>query len=223
MRTMSVIDRSRSGLLAEMPGQEKPAAAGRKAKFECSDVHVFYGAKEALKGVSLNIGEREVTALIGPSGCGKSTFIRCLNRMNDLIDGVRHEGDILLDGESILSRPAHRIAEVGIGRTFQNLAMFRTMSVERNVMVGAHCRSASGFFASARITTSASSGTSAWMNAGPFTAPITGTSISSRLRSRRFPSHQVISQLPPPTPMPTCSAGAFSACTMARSASPTAR
>ena len=65
------------------------------------DVNVFYGEKHALKAVDLDIRANEVTALIGPSGCGKSTYLRCLNRMNDLIEGARVIGSITLDGEDI--------------------------------------------------------------------------------------------------------------------------
>ncbi|RAP77686.1 phosphate ABC transporter ATP-binding protein PstB [Paenibacillus montanisoli] len=65
------------------------------------NLRVFYGEKEAIKGVSLDFAPREVTALIGPSGCGKSTFLRSLNRMNDTIDGVRTTGEIWMDGENI--------------------------------------------------------------------------------------------------------------------------
>lgn len=65
------------------------------------DVHVYYGEKEAIKGVSLDFAPREVTALIGPSGCGKSTFLRSLNRMNDTIDNARVTGEIWIDGENI--------------------------------------------------------------------------------------------------------------------------
>ncbi|MBC8452055.1 MAG: phosphate ABC transporter ATP-binding protein [Rhodospirillaceae bacterium] len=70
-------------------------------KISARGVDVFYGAKQALFGIDLDIGSRMVTSLIGPSGCGKSTFIRCLNRMNDIIDGCRVEGQILLDGNDI--------------------------------------------------------------------------------------------------------------------------
>jgi phosphate transport system ATP-binding protein len=65
--------------------------------FSCRDVDVHYGAKHALKGVSLDVGKKQVLAMIGPSGCGKSTFLRCLNRMNDTIAGARVTGKILLD------------------------------------------------------------------------------------------------------------------------------
>lgn len=70
-------------------------------KIIARDVSVYYGDAQALQSVSLDIGRNEVTSLIGPSGCGKSTFLRCLNRMNDVIDGCRIVGDITLDGEDI--------------------------------------------------------------------------------------------------------------------------
>jgi len=69
--------------------------------FSCRDVSVFYGAKQALKDVTLDVGRRQVLAAIGPSGCGKSTFLRCLNRMNDTIPGARVSGCIRLDGRDI--------------------------------------------------------------------------------------------------------------------------
>jgi phosphate transport system ATP-binding protein len=69
--------------------------------FSCRDVDVFYGSKQALKHVSIDVARRQVLALIGPSGCGKSTFLRCLNRMNDTIPGARVTGSIQLDGQDI--------------------------------------------------------------------------------------------------------------------------
>ena len=63
------------------------------------DLNLWYGDFKALKSISLDVGEREITALIGPSGCGKSTFLKTLNRMNDLVPGVRIEGDVRLKGE----------------------------------------------------------------------------------------------------------------------------
>ena len=65
------------------------------------DLNLWYGEKQALHSVSLDIKEKEVTAFIGPSGCGKSTFLRTLNRMNDLIDGVKISGDIIIDNGNI--------------------------------------------------------------------------------------------------------------------------
>jgi phosphate transport system ATP-binding protein len=70
-------------------------------KFSTMNLDVFYGGMQALKGINLDIADSEVTALIGPSGCGKSTFIRCLNRMNDVIEGCRIEGCVTLDGTDI--------------------------------------------------------------------------------------------------------------------------
>jgi phosphate transport system ATP-binding protein len=70
-------------------------------KMSVRDLRLFYGDFEALKGISIPIKERQITALIGPSGCGKSTFLRCLNRMNDTIPGVRVSGQVLLDGQDV--------------------------------------------------------------------------------------------------------------------------
>jgi phosphate transport system ATP-binding protein len=77
------------------------ARAGEAAKMTSRNVNVFYGQKQALFSVDLDVPSRQVTALIGPSGCGKSTYLRCLNRMNDVIDNCRVTGDIRLDGENI--------------------------------------------------------------------------------------------------------------------------
>lgn len=70
-------------------------------KIQSTDVKVYYGKTRALHGIDLNIGANEVTALIGPSGCGKSTFLRCINRMNDVIEGCRVEGSVFIDGDDI--------------------------------------------------------------------------------------------------------------------------
>ena len=71
------------------------------------NVSVYYGQNKALHEVSLNFEPRRVTALIGPSGCGKSTFLRCLNRMNDLVPGARVEGEIVLDGQDVILSLIH--------------------------------------------------------------------------------------------------------------------
>ena len=108
------------------------------------EVTVRFGGIVALDRVSFDVPEGGVCGLIGPNGAGKTTLFNCLSRL------YRYEsGDILFAGQSITRTPVHRMAEIGIGRTFQNLAMFRTLSVRHNVMVGAHCRSRSGFFSSA--------------------------------------------------------------------------
>ena len=86
-------------------------------KFEIKGVNVFYGSKQAINDISLNIEENKITALIGPSGCGKSTFLRCMNRMNDVITNCRVKGKILLDKQNIYSDkidPVQLRAKVGM-------------------------------------------------------------------------------------------------------------
>jgi branched-chain amino acid transport system ATP-binding protein len=107
-------------------------------------VGVRFGGIVALDSVSLDVPRGIVCGLIGPNGAGKTTLFNCLSRLYE-----PSVGDILLDGRSILKQPVHAMAGLGIGRTFQNLAMFRTLSVRRNIMVGAHSGSRAGFLASA--------------------------------------------------------------------------
>ena len=73
----------------------------KKTKIKVRDLNLYYGQNHALHDVNMDIKENCVTALIGPSGCGKSTFLKCINRMNDLVDNVRIDGSILLDDEDI--------------------------------------------------------------------------------------------------------------------------
>lgn len=80
---------------------QQAKARNQKTKISASDVHVYYGENEAIKGIDLQIYENEVIAFIGPSGCGKSTFLRTLNRMNDTIDGCRVTGKVLMDDQDI--------------------------------------------------------------------------------------------------------------------------
>ena len=87
-----------------MSGPAEARAAAGQAVFSCREVNVHYGDFQAIKNVSLDVRAKEITALIGPSGCGKSTFLRCLNRMNDLIDACRVSGSIELDGADIYRR-----------------------------------------------------------------------------------------------------------------------
>ena len=88
-----------------------------KSKISAKGVNVYYGEKQALKNISIEIGEKEVKALIGPSGCGKSTFLRCLNRMNDVIDICRVEGSIKFDNLEINSK------ELDVVRLRENVGM----------------------------------------------------------------------------------------------------
>jgi len=112
------------------------AGANQPAKFTARGVEVFYGAKQALFDVDIDILPNEVTALIGPSGCGKSTFLRCLNRMNDIIDGCRVSGDIRLDGEDIHARSVDVVhLRARVGMVFQKPNPF-PKSVYENVAYG---------------------------------------------------------------------------------------
>ena len=106
------------------------------AKMITHDLKVSYGKKAALLGVSLGIRENEVTSLIGPSGCGKSTYIRCLNRMNDTIDGCRVEGSVLLDGNDIydVNRDVVQL-RTKVGMVFQKPNPF-PKSIYENVAYG---------------------------------------------------------------------------------------
>jgi len=82
-------------------GRELTPQNNSSPKYQIKNLNFWYGAHQALFNIDFLIPERSVTALIGPSGCGKSTFLRCLNRMNDLVEGARHTGSILLDNEDI--------------------------------------------------------------------------------------------------------------------------
>jgi phosphate transport system ATP-binding protein len=104
--------------------------------FSCRDVSVFYGTKQALKNVTIDIGRRQVLAMIGPSGCGKSTFLRCLNRMNDTIPGARVTGSIKLDGQNIHDESQDVVQlRARIGMVFQKPNPF-PKSIYENVAYG---------------------------------------------------------------------------------------
>ncbi|WP_232305616.1 phosphate ABC transporter ATP-binding protein PstB [Gilvimarinus polysaccharolyticus] len=107
-----------------------------KVKLEVSDLNLFYGKDRALNNVSLQIPEKKVTAFIGPSGCGKSTLLRCFNRMNDLVDNCRVEGQVMLDGHDIYDRTVD-VAELRrqVGMVFQKPNPF-PKSIYENVAYG---------------------------------------------------------------------------------------
>ncbi len=109
-----------------------------------SDVTVRFGGIVALDGVSFAVQRGSICGLIGPNGAGKTTLFNCLSRLYQV-----SEGAILFEGRDLLAIPRHAIAAAGIGRTFQNLALFRSMTARQNIMVGGHCRGAGGFFANA--------------------------------------------------------------------------
>lgn len=108
------------------------------------NVSVRFGGIVALDGVSFDVRRGEVRGLIGPNGAGKSTLFNCLSRLYRC-----DSGSIRFDGMVLSDQPRYSIAALGVGRTFQNLALFRTMSVRDNVMVGAHAHHHAGFLADA--------------------------------------------------------------------------
>jgi phosphate transport system ATP-binding protein len=105
-------------------------------KIESKNLNLWYGEKQALKNINLGVLENKITALIGPSGCGKSTYIRCLNRMNDLIDKVRVEGEVLYEGTNIYCKDVD-VVEIRkrIGMVFQKPNPF-PMSIYDNIAYG---------------------------------------------------------------------------------------
>ncbi len=120
------------------------SAGNGTALLEVSGVSIAFGGIVALDKVSFTVDQGQIVGLIGPNGAGKTTLFNCLSRLYPV-----SEGDILIQGRSILSSPPHAMVRHGISRTFQNLALFKTMSVVENVMVGGHGRTASGFIGNA--------------------------------------------------------------------------
>jgi phosphate transport system ATP-binding protein len=125
--------------VAAEAGRERrtPMTATSTIKMASENLRASFGRSEALHGVSLPIFEGQVTAVIGPSGCGKSTFIRCLNRMHEVVPGARASGRVLLDGADIYARgvdPARLRRRVGM--VFQKPNPFPTMSIRANVLAG---------------------------------------------------------------------------------------
>src|SRR6202035_1440923 len=116
----------------------------RAALLEVRDVAVRFGGIVALDGVSFELEEGQILGLIGPNGAGKTTLFNCLTRLY-----TPTRGTFLFQGSSVADRPPHRIAEIGIARTFQNLALFPRQSVLDNVRIGAHTASSSDFVSDA--------------------------------------------------------------------------
>jgi branched-chain amino acid transport system ATP-binding protein len=108
------------------------------------DVTVRFGGVLALDHVSLDVGRRQICGLIGPNGAGKTTLFNCLSQLYRA-----WQGEIVFDGHRLRGAPAHRMAALGVGRTFQNLALFGSLTVLENIMLGGHCRTGGGFAAQA--------------------------------------------------------------------------
>jgi phosphate transport system ATP-binding protein len=122
--------------LGTLPTPPETAEAASAVKMATRNVNLWYGAKQALFDVGLDVLDREVTALIGPSGCGKSTFLRCLNRMNDTIEGCRVEGEIRLDDRDVYARDVDVVQlRARVGMVFQKPNPF-PKSIYDNVAYG---------------------------------------------------------------------------------------
>jgi branched-chain amino acid transport system ATP-binding protein len=113
-------------------------AAQGQALLAVRDVSVVFGGIIALNGVSFDMHEGQILGLIGPNGAGKTTLFNCLSRLYQ-----PSKGDILFEGKTILDKPAHKICDVGIGRTFQNVALFQNLTVADNIRIGAHAHTKS--------------------------------------------------------------------------------
>jgi phosphate transport system ATP-binding protein len=112
-----------------------PSAPAEKMRAE--NLHAWFGSNEALKGITLSMQAKRVTAIIGPSGCGKSTFVRCLNRMHEVVLGTRVSGQVLLDGADIYAEGVNPVrVRQKIGMVFQKANPFPTMSIRNNVLAG---------------------------------------------------------------------------------------
>src|SRR5437588_1209353 len=127
---------------AEVHSADSPG--GSVSILSVQDVSVRFGGIIALDTVSFEIESRQIVALIGPNGAGKTTLFNCLSRLY-----TPDRGDVLFAGRSILGLGPHRIAELGVGRTFQNLALFPTLTVLQNVMIGLHSKTRSDFLSNA--------------------------------------------------------------------------
>jgi len=116
--------------------EENPTSMSDGAKISASDVGVFYGEKQALKGVNLDFEQNQVISLIGPSGCGKSTFLRCINRMNDTIEGCSVIGSIKLEGQDIYDDNVDPVElRARVGMVFQKPNPF-PKSIYENIVYG---------------------------------------------------------------------------------------
>jgi phosphate transport system ATP-binding protein len=119
---------------AETAPTPEPAPA---STFQVKNLSVWYGDKRAIDDVTLDVASNAVTAIIGPSGCGKSTFLRCLNRMHELVPKTRVEGTVFLQGEDLYSSDVDpAIVRRRVGMVFQKSNPFPTMSIGENVVIG---------------------------------------------------------------------------------------
>jgi phosphate transport system ATP-binding protein len=119
------------------PPRTEGEAEAPEDKLRAEGLHAWFGKGEALKGITLALAHERVTAIIGPSGCGKSTFVRCLNRMHEVVPGARVAGRVLLDGVNIYERGVDPVrVRRRVGMVFQKPNPFPTMTIRDNVLAG---------------------------------------------------------------------------------------
>jgi branched-chain amino acid transport system ATP-binding protein len=137
---------NQSGNFVDGTASSGAAYAGRSVTplLRCEHVRVRFGSVLALDDVSFTVPEGQIVGVIGPNGAGKTTLFNVINRLYQV-----ESGDILLGNQSLLKYPKHRIAELGLARTFQNVALFGSQTVLDNVLVGAHTRVSAGFIPAA--------------------------------------------------------------------------
>ncbi len=131
---MSVVEES---IATRVPSGEDAASA---PLLSVRDISVRFGGIIALDRVSFDVARGQIVGLIGPNGAGKTTLFNCLSRLYEF-----EHGTILFEGRPLRGLAQHEMAPLGIGRTFQNLALFRSMSVRDNILLGGHCRTRGGF------------------------------------------------------------------------------
>ena len=133
---MSAMTNDMPGRAAPVPGVARAAAQLNKPRISIRALDFYYGSNRALKGINLDLPERQVTGMIGPSGCGKSTLLRVLNRMYDLYPGQRATGEVMMDGENIIAPNIDLNAlRARIGMVFQKPTPF-PMSIRDNIAFG---------------------------------------------------------------------------------------
>lgn len=131
-------------LLAARSAQFAHMSHETQALMHVQGVTVHFGGITALDGVTFDVNKGEICGLIGPNGAGKTTLFNCISRVYDC-----DQGDILINGESLTALRRDQIAECGVGRTFQNLALFKTLTVRENIMLGGHSNVQGGFVSAA--------------------------------------------------------------------------
>ncbi len=123
--------------MSQVSNALKVVPAPIDSKVVAKGVKAWFGDNQVLKGIDMEIPQNEITAIIGPSGCGKSTFIRCINRMHELVDIARFEGELLLDGKNIYDNDVDPVLlRRRVGMVFQKPNPFPTMSIRDNVLAG---------------------------------------------------------------------------------------